>query len=179
MNDATHPGHLLPRVARESVESRLTGAGSRRQPEATGYLARRAGVFVTIRTRDGELRGCRGTIQPQYANVIEETRKLARSSAFQDDRFDPVRRDELAQLTYEVSVLHEPEPAAGLDAFDPARYGIIVQTTDGRRALMLPGVEGLETVTQQYRATCRKGRIDPAEPVQLERFQVDKFTEAA
>ena len=177
MSDESTNGKILPLIARESVASRFGNGAPQTNPEPTGYLGRRAGVFVTIKTHDGYLRGCRGTIQPRYANVIEETRKLAQSSAFNDDRFAPVVHSELDKLTYEVSVLHEPEPARALNEFDPTRYGIIVQANDGRRALMLPNVEGLDTVEKQFNATCRKGDIDPKEAVTLERFQVDKFTE--
>jgi AmmeMemoRadiSam system protein A len=167
-------GKLLPEIARDAVECRLLDRVIK-PIEPEWILSQRAGVFVTIRTRAGRLRGCRGTIQPQFANVIQETRNLALSSAFQDPRFEPIRADELVELSYEVSVLHEPEPAESLADFDASRFGIIVTTPTGKRALMLPNVEGLETVEKQYSATCQKGGIDPAEEVRLERFQVDKF----
>jgi AmmeMemoRadiSam system protein A len=178
MSSLASDANLLPAIARASVAEHLTGAPPPTPPEIRDYLARRAGVFVTIRTRQGELRGCRGTIEPQFPDVAEETRRLALSSAFQDNRFAPVHREELNNLRFEVSVLHPPEPATGLEGFDPARHGIIVSTPDGRRALMLPGVEGLETAQKQFEATCRKGGIDPRESVTLERFVVDRFKEA-
>jgi len=177
MSDSISSGECLPRVARDSVAEHFGLEPSSPPPEPNDYLRRRAGVFVTIRRKDGSLRGCRGTIEPQHSNVIEETRRLALSSALEDTRFEPVRIHELDDLRYEVSVLHPPEPAASLADFDPSRYGIIVRDGFGRRALMLPGVEGLDTVQKQYLATCRKGGIDPEGPVTLERFQVDKFIE--
>jgi len=168
----------LPAIARDRVGTHFGFDASVAIPAVEGYLAKPAGVFVTIRTRDGELRGCRGTISATCDNVIEETRRMALSSALEDTRFEPVRVQELDNLTYEVSVLHEPEPAESLEEFDPFRYGIIVRNRGGRRALMLPNVEGLDTVQKQYEATCRKGGIDPLGPVELERFQVDKFSES-
>ncbi len=177
MNDPTPTGEALPAVARDSIAIHFGLDPSAPEPEPNDYLARSAGVFVTIRKSTGELRGCRGTIQPQYADVLEETRRLALSSALEDCRFEPIRIQELEHLNYEVSVLHPPEPAASLAEFDPTRYGIIVRDPTGRRALMLPNVEGLDTVEKQFTATCRKGGIDPRGEVTLERFQVDKFTE--
>lgn len=178
MDESSSRGAILPAVARASVAGHFGVVGKTETPEATGFLGEAAGVFVTIRNSKGELRGCRGTIQPQHANVIEETRQLALSSALHDTRFEPVRLHELNDLIYEVSVLHPPAPAKSLEEFDPTTFGIIVRDQDGRRALMLPNVEGLDTVDRQFRATCQKGGIDPEGDVLLERFRVEKFTEA-
>lgn len=177
--NAPPPDHsILPRLARDSVTAVLSGLAAPGPAEdPTGYLHKRAGVFVTIRNRDGGLRGCRGTIEPQFENVMEETRHLALSSAFDDNRFQPVKAAELENLSFEVSVLHAPVRISGLAEIDPTRHGIIVRTRDGRRALMLPGVEGLDTAERQFTATCRKGGIRPDEQLCLERFVVDRFTE--
>lgn len=174
---AAHPGRWLPRIARASVEGCFRGPAEPLQPPEDEYLGRPAGVFVTLRTRNGQLRGCRGTIHPRCRNVVDETREVARASAFDDLRFGPVTEREVDGLTYEVSVLHPPEPVAVLAELDPRRYGMIVSTRDGRRGLMLPGVEGLDTVEQQLAATCQKARIDQHEPWVIERFTADKFTE--
>ena len=53
---------------------------------------------------------------------------MARSSAFQDQRFEPVTEEELDGLTYEVSVLHAPEPVASAAELDPRRFGVILST---------------------------------------------------
>lgn len=171
-------GKVLPAIARDRVGTHFGFDSSVEAPAPEGYLGRPAGVFVTIHTRDGELRGCRGTITATCENILEETRRMALSSALEDTRFEPVRVHELNNLIYDVSVLHDPEPAESLEDFDPTRYGIIVRDSAGRRALMLPNVDGLDTVEKQFNATCRKGGIDPQGPVDLERFQVDKFSES-
>lgn len=176
-NGAPLPEQLLPKIARAAVEGHFRNDAVPVDVPESEFLQRSAGVFVTLRTRDGRLRGCRGTITPRRPNVIEETREVARSSAFQDQRFEPVTETELADLTYEVSVLNPPEPVASVADLDPHRYGVIVSTADGRRGLMLPEVEGLDTVEQQIDATCRKAQIDSREPLTLERFTTDKFTE--
>lgn len=177
MNDSPPNGASLPAIARETISSHFGYNTFTPDPDPNDYLSRPAGVFVTIRTNNGELRGCRGSIKPQFGNVLAETKHVALSSALDDTRFKPIQAHELDDLNYEVSVLHPPEPADSLAEFDPARYGIIVHDPKGRRALMLPDVEGLDTVDKQYKATCRKGRIDPDGQVTLQRFQVDKFKE--
>lgn len=172
-----HPGQCLPRIARAAVEGRFRPGATPAAIPDHEYLNRPAGVFVTIRARDGGLRGCRGTITPRCRNLLEETCEVARSSAFQDLRFEPVVEDELDDLSYEVSVLNPPEPVPSAAELDPHRYGVIISTPDGRRGLMLPEVEGLNTVEQQLEATCRKANIDRHEPMSLQRFTTSKFTE--
>lgn len=171
-------GETLPDLARRSVETTLRGI-SEKPPAATGdYLSAAAGVFVTIRHRHGELRGCIGTIAPACANVVEETWRNARLAALHDGRFSPVELRELPELRFEVSVLHPPEAIDSPDQLDPSRYGVIVSTEDGRRGLLLPDIEDIDKIEQQVLFARRKGRIDPEEPAQLQRFEVDHFEEA-
>lgn len=169
---------MLPHIARYSVAAALRKLNES-APKAEGEnLNRAAGVFVTIRHRNGELRGCIGTIQPATDNVIRETWRNARQAAFHDGRFEPVTLSELPHLRFEVSVLHPPEEIFSEQSLNPQRYGVIVSTEDGRRGLLLPAIEGITTVEQQLLHARRKGRIDPEEPVRLERFEVDHFEEA-
>lgn len=172
-------GEILPAVARQTVEEGFVGRSEDLGIELTSYLNQRRGVFVTIRTKNGELRGCKGNITPVHGNLVEATKACALSAAFDDARFESVTRDELSGLTYEVSVLHAPEPVASTAALDPAVYGIILTAKDGRRALMLPGIPELDTVAKQLAATRRKARIEPGEPVDIQRFTVEKFGEKA
>lgn len=169
---------ILPHIARYSVETALRRMNES-APKAEGeHLNHAAGVFVTIRSRAGELRGCIGTITPATTNVIMETWRNARLAALHDGRFEPVTLGELPQLRFEVSVLHPPEEIFSEQSLNPQRYGVIVSTEDGRRGLLLPAIEGITTVEQQVLHARRKGRIDPEEPVRLERFEVDHFEEA-
>lgn len=170
-------GECLPGVARHSVEAALHHQSGPPPPAKSAYLNRAAAVFVTIRHRGGKLRGCIGTIQPATANVVTETWRNARLAALQDSRFEPVTLNELPQLRFEVSVLHPPEEIGSEAELDPKRYGVIVSTEDGRRGLLLPAIEGISTVPEQVLFARRKGRIDPEEPVRLERFEVERFSE--
>lgn len=168
---------VLPDIARRSVETMLHG-GSASAPAATGdYLTAARGVFVTLRQRNGKLRGCIGTIAPACENIVEETWRNARLAAFNDKRFSPVTLQELPQLRFEVSVLHEPEEISSVAELDPRHYGVIVSTADGRRGLLLPNLEGLDTVESQLQLARRKGAIDPEESVDISRFEVDCFVE--
>ena len=172
---AADAGVSLPVVARLSVETALgLRDGSCPQPD-TSALCLRAPVFVTIRYRDGRLRGCVGSITPRCENVIEETWHNARSAAFRDTRFKPVRAEELPGLVFEASVLHSFEDVSDEAELDPREHGVIVSTNDGRQGLLLPGVEGVETADEQIAIARHKGRIAPGEQARLLRFRADKF----
>ena len=170
-------GVILPGLARQSVTAALLGS-SELPPGATGhYLSAQRGIFVTVRERSGRLRGCCGTILPVCANLVAETWRSARQAAFQDSRFPPVEADELPNLRFEVSVLHSMEKVSSAVELDPAHYGVVVSTEDGRLGLLLPGIANIKTGGQQLGLARKKGWIGPDEPVMLQRFQVDHFEE--
>ena len=168
-------GEILPEVARASLHARLSGQSWTNGFALNDYLSRRSGVFVTIRDRHRRLRGCRGTLVPSCCNLVEETAAVAVSSALRDNRFQPVQPLELPELSFEVSVLHAAEKVSSWADLNPVDFGIIVTASGGRRGLMLPGVDGLETVAVQIEATLRKAAISSEEPFAIERFRVDKF----
>lgn len=171
-------GSMLPALARRSVESVLFGEGDRSPPPATGgYLGEQHGVFVTIRQKDGTLRGCVGTFEPCCPDIIAETWFAARSAAAKDFRFAPVMPWELAGLRFEVSVLHSGEEVSSTAELDPLHYGVLVSTGDGRSGLLLPGIKEIATPDQQLRLARQKGGIGPEEPVTVRRFQADHFDE--
>ena len=154
------------------------GGRSAVAPTAVGdYLRAARGVFVTLRRRNGELRGCVGRIEPASANLVAETWRNARLAALQDNRFPPITAEELADLRFEVSVLHTIETITSGAEQDPARYGVIVSTGDGRRGLLLPGIAAIKTSADQLRGARQKGGIDSEERVTMQRFQVDHFEE--
>jgi AmmeMemoRadiSam system protein A len=172
-------GAILPCLARQSISCELQ-CDTRMPPPAGGpYLSARRGVFVTLRERNGNLRGCCGTIFPVCDNVVAETWRSARSAAFQDRRFDAVQAGELPNLHIDVSVLHSMETICSPDELNPARYGVVVSTEDGRRGLLLPAIAEVKTVGQQLSIARRKAGIGAKEPVKMQRFQVDHFEEAA
>jgi len=141
-------------------------------PPPEGF-ARRAGAFVTLRKR-GRLRGCIGTPEPTRRNLAEEIVHNAVSSASRDPRFPPVRPDELDELECSVDVLSPPERISGEDELDPSRYGVIIRK-GYRSGLLLPDLEGIDTVRDQLRIVRQKAGIGPEEKgVELYRFVVER-----
>jgi AmmeMemoRadiSam system protein A len=136
-------------------------------------MRRPAGVFVSIK-KSGQLRGCIGTFFPSEPTIAHEIAANAVKSATMDPRFPPIEEPELDQLTVSVDVLSTPESCTE-DNLDPAIYGIIVQS-GGRRGLLLPDLEGVDTVAEQVAITRRKAGIGPHEPIELERFRVERHT---
>lgn len=167
--------HPLVKLAKDSVElyvregKILTPRDEDLAPEMKG----RAGVFVSLKER-GMLRGCIGTFQPSEPDVATEIVRNAISAATRDPRFPPVRTGELPGLEYSVDVLTAPEPARDFTELDPKRYGVIVHA-GGRRGLLLPDLEGVNTVEDQVGIAMQKAGIAPGTPVTLSRFEVKRY----
>jgi MEMO1 family protein len=163
----------ITRLAKDTVESYVTTGKIPRVKELVPELKERAGVFVSIH-KHGELRGCIGTFEPTQPNVAGEIMTNAVSSATEDPRFLPISNEELGDLDYSVDLLSKPEPVADKTQLDPRKYGVIVQA--GRhRGLLLPDLEGVDTVDQQIAICRQKAGIGPLEPVNLHRFQVRRY----
>ena len=136
-------------------------------------LQDRAGVFVSLKKR-GELRGCIGTIEPSHENLAVEIIENAISAATKDPRFRPVEEEELPELVVSVDILSTPERAAGPEDLDVQRYGLIVKAGT-RRGLLLPDIEGIASVDEQMAVARKKGGIGEQEPVELYRFEVERY----
>lgn len=133
----------------------------------------RAGVFVSIK-KGGNLRGCIGTIGSVRVNIAEEIIFNAISAGTKDPRFETVEERELDQLVYSVDVLSPPEKIHSLAELDVKRYGVIV-TSDFRRGLLLPNLEGIDNPVQQVEIALQKAGIHPAEAYEMERFEVVRY----
>jgi len=131
----------------------------------------RAGVFVCIK-KHGELRGCIGTFLPTTECIANEICRLAIDSGVNDPRFEKVTEDELELLEYTVDILSEPETAE-IKNLDVKRYGVIV-TNGFRRGLLLPDLEGVDTVEYQLAIALQKAGISPEEGFIIERFTVER-----
>lgn len=130
----------------------------------------RAGAFVSLK-EDGKLRGCIGTIQAVRESLAEEIMNNAVSACSEDPRFSPVEAWEVERLTISVDVLGETEKISSPEELDTARYGVIV-TRGARRGLLLPNLEGVDTIEQQIAIAKQKAGIKAHESVELERFEV-------
>jgi AmmeMemoRadiSam system protein A len=168
----------LPELARNAVETFIRSGNIVTPPEPNvGLLASPAPCFVCLKTLDGELRGCIGTIEPARETLAEEIVANAISAAMNDPRFDPVKTAELSNLRYSVDVLFPAEPAEIKD-LDPRVFGVIVEDEAGsRRGLLLPDIPGIDNAEQQVEIAARKAGIGRDERVRLSRFKVERFGE--
>lgn len=160
------------KLARHTIETWLSTG--KRPPVPEGLpeelYRRRAGAFVSLK-EDGKLRGCIGTISAVRSSLAEEIIHNAVSACSEDPRFSPVEQWEVERLTISVDVLGDTERISSPEELDPARYGVIV-TKGGRRGLLLPNLEGVDTVEQQIAIAKQKAGIRESETVDLERFEV-------
>jgi len=153
------------------------------------FLERKAGTFVTIE-KNGQLRGCIGTYLPLRKNIAEEIIYNAIAAATEDYRFGPVQGEELPSLSYMVYILSEPELVKDISELDPKKYGIIVKTVPisptgdvvfnghfvSKTGLLLPDLEGVDTIEKQISIACQKGGIDPLkEKILIYKFAVEKY----
>ena len=136
-------------------------------------LQTRSGVFVSLK-ENGRLRGCIGTFMPEQDNLMREIMVNAVRAATEDPRFYPVQAAELSSLTISIDVLSAPEPVSGIEQLDAKRYGVIM-VADRRRSLLLPDLEGVDTVEQQLTILRQKGNIREEETVKLFRFTVSRY----
>jgi AmmeMemoRadiSam system protein A/AmmeMemoRadiSam system protein B len=176
--EALSEGGELPALARLAIETFVRTGKSIGAPEHfSALLSARAACFVSIKTRDGELRGCIGTIEPVKENLADELIANAINAATRDPRFEPVAAKELAELRYSVDVLGVAEPTDFAD-LDSKTYGVIVEDESGKlRGLLLPDIPGVDTARQQVDIAARKAGIAPGAAMKLSRFRVDRYRE--
>ena len=119
------------------------------------------GVFVTLNTPDGELRGCIGNIVP-VNRLAESLWGRAQDAAINDPRFDPVTPDELPGLSVEISVLTKPHPVEHYNDIELGKHGIIL-SKHRRSAVFLPQVAPEQgwTLPQTLSALSMKAGLPP------------------
>ncbi|EAX47613.1 AMMECR1 domain protein [Thermosinus carboxydivorans Nor1] len=161
-------------LARKSLEYYLQHGRPMPEPaDMPAELRGQAGVFVSLKKR-GELRGCIGTFVPTQPTIAAEIIQNAISAGTGDPRFWPVELDELPELDISVDILSEPERVDSLAELDPHKYGVIVRR--GRRSgLLLPMLEGVDTVEEQVAIAMQKAGIKPGEEIELYRFTVTRY----
>jgi len=166
--------HELVALAKKSIETFIRNKKELSPPkELTSEMTVKAGVFVSLKKK-GNLRGCIGTFMPCSENVAHEIINNAISAATQDPRFEPVTEDELEDLEYSVDVLSPPEKVSDICGLDPKKYGVIV-VHGSRKGLLLPDLEGVDTVEEQLRIAKMKAWINPDEKVEIFRFMVSRY----
>jgi AmmeMemoRadiSam system protein A len=167
--------HPAVRLAKKTVEDYVkTGKVTEKALADEEEMNARAGVFVSLKKR-GLLRGCIGTILPQCDTVAEEIVKNAVSAATCDPRFQPVGVEELDDIVYSVDILTMPERVDDISGLDPKSFGVIV-SKDVRKGVLLPDLEGVDSVEEQLRIATAKAGIGPDEEgVSIESFKVKRY----
>ena len=160
------------KLARESAEYFVKNGHEMELPSwvPEELLNARAGAFVSVH-KFGGLRGCIGTIAATKKNLALEIIHNAVSAVSEDPRFEPVSQDELKYLDINVDVLGDAEKISSPAELDVKKYGVIVQS-GYKRGLLLPDLDGVDTVEQQISIARRKGGIAPGEDMDLFRFEV-------
>lgn len=175
----------LARLSVEAVASRLPLPEIDRQA-FSARLFEPGASFVTLTTRDGDLRGCIGTLEA-HQPLVEDVREHAAAAASQDYRFLPVSPDEVANLAIEVSRLTAPvalEYASPEELRRKLRPGIdgVILRTDRQRATFLPQVwEKLPEVDDFLGHLCMKmgapASLWKTARLQVYTYQVEEFHE--
>ena len=176
MNNATpsSPYEILLQTARQSIEQYLQG-DALNVPALDESLNQTRGVFVTLWESPKKLRGCIGRTQGITPTLSQEVAECAILAATRDPRFQPISQPkQLQDLRIELSLLMPLEPIADTALLDPNRYGVVV-SAGSRRGLLLPNVDGIDTVEEQLKVACEKGKIDRDENFELARFEVLKI----
>ncbi len=167
------------KLARYSLESYVNGGITVHTSDLKGeewadlpdeMFNTKAGAFVSIH-KNGALRGCIGTISATRDCVAEEILQNAISAGTNDPRFNMITPDELPWLEINVDVMGIPEPISSTDLLDVKKYGVIV-TSGYKRGLLLPNLDGVDSVNQQINIACQKAGIPAGEEIMLERFEV-------
>jgi AmmeMemoRadiSam system protein A len=177
-------GAVLLQLARAEIAQALGLNSDIARPQDAAWLADLGASFVTL-TKAGELRGCIGTLEA-HRPLIEDVRNNARAAAFEDPRFFPLRREEFAEISVEVSLLSAPEPLAveteaeALARLRPHIDGVVL-AYGWHRATFLPQVwEDLPKPREFLRQLKRKAGLPVdfwADNLLLSRYDVQKWKE--
>ena len=173
-----HPYVALARLTAERLLAgeRPPAGGAEVDPNVSLWEQRRA-CFVSIKKANGDLRGCIGTIVPVQSSLDREIIENAISSSTRDPRFPAMTSAELPSVVFSVDVLGEPERIADRAMLDAKRWGVIV-SKGMRRGVLLPDLEGVDTVDYQLEIACRKAGISGMDGVTIERFAVERYPES-
>jgi AmmeMemoRadiSam system protein A len=184
--------HPLIKLAKLTTENYIKDKNKVSPPDdfPKEFLQKKSGIFITIK-KEGKLRACIGTYLPTEDNIAQEVIENTVSAATKDYRFGPIEEEELSFLSYSVYVLGEPKEIEKKEELDPQKYGVLVRTSpisknerdvvfDGKvpfkSGLLLPGIEGINTIEEQFLLACRKGGINhEKEKVIIYRLEVEKY----
>lgn len=137
-------------------------------------LQTRAGAFVSIK-KDKKLRGCIGSIAPTEKNLAMEIISNAVNAATKDPRFSPVTKNELPDLAFSVDILGPTEKVDKVSELNCKKYGIIINS-GSKQGVLLPNLEGVNTVEEQIRICRAKANLNAIESIDIYRFEVKRYS---
>jgi len=166
--------HPFIKLAIQSVRHYLEHGVPLPCPEnLTDDLLQPKGAFVSIKN-NGKLRGCIGELTPTRENLAIEIIQNAVSAASRDPRFAPISRDEITDLTFSVDVLTPLEKVDDVSQLDCKKFGLTVKAGD-KQGVLLPDLEGIDSVADQLRICLKKGGIDQSKSYEMYRFEVERY----
>jgi AmmeMemoRadiSam system protein A len=118
--------HALLILARESILHKLENKKNNIFNRKEKIFLQCAGAFVTLHTKEGDLRGCIGNMvsdEPLYKTIIE----MSRAAAFNDPRFAPITLTELKDIIIEISVLSPLEKVKHISEIKLGKHGVLVR----------------------------------------------------
>lgn len=171
--------NIYTNLARQTVEEYLNSEKLPDLKNLPDELKKRAVCFVSIHLKNDDLRGCIGTVKAVYKNLGGEIVANAIEAAFHDPRFEPIKKEELPNLKYSVDILSEPELIKSQKDLNPKKFGVILKSLDGfRTGLLLPNLEGIDSVENQIEIAREKAGIMPDEEIQIYRFTSTRYEES-
>ncbi len=166
--------HSYCQLAKKSIKHYLATGKVLKVPRIMEKAyQKKAGVFVSLH-KNSELRGCIGTYLPTKENLALEIINNAIAAAFDDVRFEPLKKEETGNLEINVDVLSEMEKVKKLDELDPKKYGIFIKSF-GSSTLLLPDIEGVGSIDEQLLIARQKAGISKNEPIEIYKFTVKRF----
>lgn len=125
-------------VCFETIDNKLNGTTKHKALDAikakfpnTSYP-----LFCTW-YKNGDLRGCIGTFSSM--NMPDGLVRYSKIAAFEDNRFKPMKAEEISKLKCEVSFLHSFEDCANIDDWEVGKHGTIFEYK-GHSSTFLPEV---------------------------------------
>ncbi len=123
--------------ARRSIECRIQGKPLPDLTPVSDVLNEKRGAFVTLK-KNGRLRGCIGYIEARKP-LSQAVSEMALAAAFNDPRFPPLKREELAGLDIEISVLSPLKKIKDIHEIEVGKHGLYV-VKGFHSGLLLPQV---------------------------------------
>jgi AmmeMemoRadiSam system protein A len=168
----------LLEIVKKTIASKVNNKNIPKFTIESETLKEKRGAFVTIKKRD-HLRGCIGYIRA-VKPLWETVQEMAVAAAFHDPRFPALKLDELADLSFEVSVLSPLKRIKDVSEIEVGKHGLYI-TRGYNSGLLLPQVAVEHNLDKEtfLMETCYKAGLPPKswqeEETEIYIFTADYF----